>query len=504
MKVILSGNSFKYETEAVLKLFFPVMSFSFVSLQQGCELPQIEDDSVFLCRDVLQEYANLSVSVNICGVSAERDGRIAQDSDDFEHDCEFALCRMLFECLREITGITPEWGVLTGVRPVKLVSRLKRSGMTDEEVANRLKNTCCVSEQKIRLALKTAQTQEPLVRSLPKNSVSLYVSIPFCPSRCAYCSFVSQTVGSFRKLMPEYTDMLCIELERSADMVKRLGLSLDTVYFGGGTPTSLEAEALERIMKKISECFDTSKLREYTVEAGRPDTITAQKLRVIKENGGDRVSVNPQTLNQSVLDIIGRKHTVEQFFEGYSLAKSVGFRAVNVDLIAGLPSDTYEGFCETLENIVSLKPENITVHALSIKRSADMMQGSKEDLSADVASRDIAFSGDFLLREGYLPYYLYRQKNQLGNQENVGWEKGDTQGVYNINMMEEIQTVIACGAGGSTKIVAGEKNIRRLYNPKYPLEYLRHFDDFVLNRKDEAEKMIGEILSEGKELNVRV
>ena len=502
MTLIFVGHGFKYELEAVCKLFYPVQTFSFVFLGDGEPTPEVEGDVCVISRKIDGSTAKMSVRAVISGREVYSEDALNTNIPDFEHRCELMLCGMLFKSLKEQTGITPEWGMLTGVRPVKLVTRLKNSGMDEPAIYGRLKNDLFVTDEKIRLACETAKNQQAAVGNLPVRSVSLYVSIPFCPSRCAYCSFVSQTVSSFKSLIPDYVDRLCTELERIADAVNGLSLTLDTVYFGGGTPTSLEASELERIMKTVSRLFDLSKLREYTVEAGRPDTVTPEKLRIIRDNGGDRVSVNPQTMRDSVLKAIGRRHTVGQFLEAYELAKKTGFKAVNVDLIAGLPTDSFDGFCESLTRVIELDPENITVHALSIKRAADLMQSGGEGLSPEETSRMIAFSNRELLDAGYRPYYLYRQKNQLGNQENVGWEKGGNVGVYNVNMMEEIQTVLAAGAGGSTKIVSAADKIERLYNPKYPLEYIRRFEDTVLTRKDEALRKMAEILSVGGKLTL--
>lgn len=494
MTLVFVGHDFKYEIEAVCKLFFPVESFQFLYGDKEDDFTGINGDYCILTKTENGQTAQLSAFARVGGKEIANCKAIPLDSGSYRHDCEFGLCRLLFDCLTELTGIKPEWGVLTGVRPVKLVTGLKNSGMSKPELYSYMQGTLRVSKDKIDLAYDTAENQRRCIESLPKRSVSLYVSIPFCPSRCRYCSFVSQTVESFFKLIPDYVSALCDEISRTAEIVRDLGLTLDTVYFGGGTPTALSADELELIMQTIAAKFDLSKLREYTVEAGRPDTVTRDKLRVIRENGGDRVSVNPQTLHQNVLDAIGRRHTVEQFFEAYGIAKEMGFKAVNVDLIAGLPNDTFDGFCDTLDRIIALDPENITVHALSIKRAADFMQENELRLSAEETSKMIGRSNRSLYASGYSPYYLYRQKNQLGNQENVGWQKGGTVGIYNVNMMEEIQTVLAVGAGGSTKIVADEQHITRLYNPKYPLEYLKRFDETVLARKQEAERTLKMIL----------
>lgn len=497
MTAVMIGQNFKYEIEAVLKLFFPIRSFNFIFLRDGEPLPEIFGDRIVLSRRIYSGCAELCSYAEISGESVSLKNMLRVDTPDFEHSCEFALCELAFDSLSRLTGITPAWGILTGVRPVKLINKLKAAGLGDREIEERLKKKCRVSEEKIKLALETAKTREGAVSALPKNGFSLYVSIPFCPSRCAYCSFVSQTVESFKRLIPEYAEKLCEEISVTAELISGLGLRLDTVYFGGGTPTSLEPQTLDMIMKKIASSFDLSGIREYTVEAGRPDTVTEEKLYTIKQNGGNRVSVNPQTLNPAVLETIGRKHTVEQFYEAFALAKKAGFSAVNVDLIAGLPRDGLESFKASLDGVIALSPENITVHALSVKRSSDLMHAENFKLGSAEAAEMTAYSSRALFKAGYRPYYLYRQKNQAGNQENVGWEKGGTVGIYNVNMMEDIQTVIAVGAGGSTKTVAGEAKIDRFYNPKYPLEYIKKFDETVIARKKEATKRLSEIIKEG-------
>lgn len=493
MTVILRGHNFKYEIEAVCKLFFPVRGFSFLCFEGSEQYSDPGGDIIVLTREITGESTRLSVFSWLGESSDSLSESISSEALDFEKACEFILCRLLFMLLRKATGASPEWGMLTGVRPVKLISGLKARGMSDEEICSQLEKNCFVSREKTLLALKTAENQSALISATPKNSVSLYVSIPFCPSRCAYCSFVSQTVAGFYRLMPEYVRRLCEEISLVGEIVRSEGLVLDAVYFGGGTPTSLSAEDLETVMRAVSKSFDLSRLREYTVEAGRPDTVTPEKLRAILDNGGDRISVNPQTLTQSVLDAIGRRHTVEEFFSAYEAAERAGFKRINVDLIAGLPTDSFSGFEKSLRGVLELSPANITVHALSIKRSADLMQGGSETLSAAETSKMIALSNALLSERGYSPYYLYRQKNQLGNQENVGWEIGGTAGVYNVNIMEEIQTVLAVGAGASTKVVSGGK-IARFYNPKYPLEYLKKFDETVAARKREAANKISEAL----------
>lgn len=489
MTVLLINNEFKYETEAVIKLFFPVRRFGFVNMTTA---PSSYPDGDFALLE-LNQGCVISV-VRIGDKTLEK--QLTLESGFSDSDAERAICRLLFLSLRELTGIYPRWGMLTGVRPVKLIYRLRAKGLSNGEISRFLAEQYYVSEEKSRLAVATADAQSEALKSLPKRGASLYVSVPFCPSRCSYCSFVSQTVAQFGRLMPDYVRLLCEELDAAAGVFSDLGLVLDTVYFGGGTPTSLTAEQLALLMEKIRAKFDLSRLREYTVEAGRPDTVTAEKLHVIKQLGADRISVNPQTLVPDVLEAIGRKHTVGQFFEAYELAEKTGFKAINVDLIAGLPTDTPYGYASTVDKVIALKPANITVHALSVKRAADLIQDSDAVSDAVTASEMLNCSTEKLTSAGYVPYYLYRQKNQVGNLENVGWMRDNAVGIYNVNMMEEVQTVIAVGAGGSTKLVAGDAKIERIYNPKYPLEYIKRFNETVLPRKTEAKMRLEKLLAE--------
>lgn len=495
MTLIFSGNEFKYETEAVCKLFFPVERFGFIFADSDIGEVKPDDDFVFVSRIKANHTTLLTVYAKIDGKAHKEYEKLLNDTADYENECEFLLGRLTYKALCTITGKCPEWGILTGVRPVKLFNKLRAKGMTRDEIADYLRQRYLISDEKINIGMLTAENQDRIIESMPKRSFSLYVSIPFCPTRCSYCSFVSQTVASFKKLMPEYVKKLCEEIEYTAKLVEPYGLTLDTVYFGGGTPTSIEAEDLDVICKTISDNFHLTHLREYCIEAGRPDTITEEKLRVIKENGCKRISINPQTMHDSVLEAIGRKHTVKQFLDSYYLAREVGFDAVNIDLIAGLPTDTLDGFKETVESVIALQTENVTVHALSIKRAADLMQDSS-NVDESCAEKMIAYATKRLLESGYEPYYLYRQKNQLGNQENIGWTKSGYEGIYNINIMEEVQTIIAVGAGGSTKLVDLEHGeLERFFNPKYPLDYLRLYDT-VISRKEEASRLLGEMLNE--------
>lgn len=467
MTVSLIANDCKYETEAVIKLFFPLMRFSFVYDSE----PSGPDNIILSAKERI-----------FVRVSAE--GRTAEDSAPLpdDGDIEGALCRMLFRLLCSFTATEPEWGCLTGIRPVKKINELSAQGLDDDSIKARLKEKYFISDKKFELALRTARTQRHALDTLDeRNSFSLYIGIPFCPSRCSYCSFVSHSITSrgAHELIPQYVDKLCEEIEQTAEAVRRRGCFCDTVYFGGGTPTAIDAAYLDRIMKTVGSCFDLSKLREYTVEAGRPDTVTAEKLAVIRENGADRISVNPQTLSDDVLRNIGRIHTSQQFYDAFELARKAGFDNINCDTIAGLPGDTYEGFCDTLSRLTALSPECITVHTLTVKRSARLFGSvSRDDLAADEILRSMVDHGvQSLVSAGYEPYYLYRQKNTVGNLENVGYARPGRESLYNIYIMEERQNIIACGCGGSTKLTDPDTGkITRYFNYKYPYEYISRYD----------------------------
>lgn len=478
MKLVFSGNEYKYEIEGVMKLFIPATLFDIVYEDK---IPH-NDDFAFVRMKQFDNYALLYVICSYNGKKAKK--AVKANADD---DFELCLSRLLFKAMSQITGIVPKWGVITGIRPVKQVNRYLNRNMTQSEIFDALQKDYLCSAEKCGIAMKTAAAQKKILDELDKNSFSLYVSIPFCPTRCSYCSFVSQSIEQCMGQIPEYLDNLCREIEYTGSLVKKYGLTLDTVYFGGGTPTTLEADQLERLMQTIAKSFDMSHVREYTVEAGRPDTITREKLEAIKKNGCTRVSINPQTLSDSVLVKIGRKHTTEQFFSAYELARQVGFDCINTDIIAGLPSDTPESFAGTVDKLIELGAENITVHTLSIKRAARLNHQREEGLLENPADKMVGYATKRLLESGYAPYYLYRQKNMLENLENIGWSKPGSESLYNVYIMEEVQTIIAVGAGGSTKLVDLDgKRLERVFNYKFPLEYNKHFD-LMLEKKKEIE-----------------
>jgi len=377
------------------------------------------------------------------------------------------------------TGATPPWGILTGVRPSKLAMEMIESGMTEEECAAVFKKEYSVTERKAYLAARVASAEKRLITPELYDECSLYVAIPFCPSRCSYCSFVSFTSKKLLSLVPSYLEVLLKEIKRVADIVKLTGKNVTTVYIGGGTPTVLTEAQLESLLSAIAESFDLSKVREFTLEAGRPDTITAEKMECAKKYGVTRVSVNTQTLNEEVLASIGRAHTADDFFGAYDIARKSGIRDINVDLIAGLPGESFESFASSVDRVVALRPENITVHTFCVKKSADVKKSVQNVFSGDhlTAVKSVDYSQKIMNEAGYFPYYMYRQKNTRGNLENVGFSLKGKEGLYNIYMMEEIQSIFAIGASAVTKLVTVDKaakavNIKRIAENKYPFEYI--------------------------------
>ena len=422
-------------------------------------------------------YDGETVSVNavIDGLSRGYSESAAPDK------AELITARLIFRALSEITGYTPPWGVLTGVRPSKLMLRLI-SLYGREGAEAYFRDDLLVSPRKTELAVTVAANEQKIISLSRPESFSLYISIPFCPSRCSYCSFVSHSITSpnAKKLYPGYISRLADEIALTGGYAKKNGLRLESVYFGGGTPGILGAQDLDRLQTAIEENFVTGSLREYTVEMGRPDTITAEKLEMLRLHGVDRISINPQTFNRKTLEAIGRKHTEEQAVEAYRLARTFDFRCINMDLIAGLPGETADDFRLSLETALELSPENITVHSLALKRSSSLNQSGARVESGIEAGKMLDYSYGALTGAGYIPYYMYRQSKCVGNLENTGWCKPGTEGLYNVYMMEECHTVLAAGAGGVTKLCEpGGTYVERIFNYKYPYEYISGFDEII-------------------------
>lgn len=464
MNLYVKNHSFWFELENLTRLFFPNEKITVYKEFETTEAPYI--------------YTEVSEKVII---SAEINGFTKSLSADKADDNELAAAQLLYKILCEYTGITQPWGLLTGVRPVKLLRRIKEE-VGEERAKSKFTDEFFVSREKLLLAEETEHNEKKILDLSRPESFSLYVGIPFCPSRCSYCSFVMSSIERAKKLIDPYTELLCKEIEATARIAKNLGLRLETVYFGGGTPTTLNAQQLDRVLNTVNNNFDMSTCREFTVEAGRPDTIDRERLFALKENNVDRISINPQTVNDSVLREIGRKHTAEQFYKAFELARECGFDNINTDLIAGLPTDTFESFKESLDSIRNLSPECITVHTLCMKRASTLThQGvilNKADASE--ARKMLEYTQNTLTSDGYIPYYMYRQSRMVGNLENVGWSKKGFESLYNVYVMDETHTILACGSGGVTKLKNNETDyLERIFNFKYPYEYIDRFDEMI-------------------------
>ncbi len=393
--------------------------------------------------------------------------------------------KLFYQMLVKRTGHELPWGSLTGIRPTKIALSRLEEGWKEEDIRRFMKETYMTSDEKIDLSIEIAAREKRLLEPLDYDrGYSLYVGIPFCPTTCLYCSFTSYPISKWKGRTRLYLEALFKELEYTAARMK--GRPLDTIYFGGGTPTSLPAEDIDAILCKLEQLFDTKNALEFTVEAGRPDSITEEKLKVLASHGISRISINPQTMNQKTLELIGRRHTVENVKEKFHIARELGFDNINMDLIMGLPGEDLDDVKHTLEEIEALKPDSLTVHSLAIKRAArlNMFKEDYADLKINNTPEMITLSEACARRMGMEPYYLYRQKNMAGNFENVGYSLPGKACIYNILIMEEMQTIAACGAGTTTKVVFPSENRReRCENVKEVEQYISRIDEMI-GRKD--------------------
>ena len=473
------GHSFDYEMEKLARLFLP-----FERIIAADDIGQ--DENWAVCKIEETEVATHAMAkLCLSGKIAEHTAVVEHRTDSFKKDCQLTLARQLYYCFRDITGYVPEWGILTGIRPAKLFSHIaSNSGLASAEKA--FSEDYLANRNKISLCAEAAEGERKIISLSSPKSFSLYLSVPFCPTRCSYCSFVSHSVEKAKDMIPQYVDYLCRELKITAQIAKKYNLQLETVYMGGGTPTTLSAEQLQIVLATVWDNFDMSHVREFTVEAGRPDTITAEKLIAIRKGGATRISINPQTLNDNVLKAIGRNHTAEQTIDAFMLAREMGFNNINMDLIAGLPEDTTESFGETLEGILKLDPESVTVHALSMKRASTLTaHGEFPELKCgEVAASMVDYARSVLTQNGILPYYMYRQSKTVGNLENVGYAKVGFEGLYNVYIMDETHTILACGASAVTKLKSYDTgDISRIFNFKYPYEYISRFDEQIQRKE---------------------
>lgn len=472
MKLYVIGNGFRYELENICRLFFP---FEKIEVSDTLEAAQ---EDFFAAAEV--EGTVLSVRLKKGDFDRIDRRDIGVQPDD---EVERMLAVMLYELMCLLTGMRPQWGILTGVRPGKLMRRMAEQ-MGEDGARRYFSEKLLCSDKKIDLVYEAAQNEEKIIATSRPDHFSLYLSVPFCPTRCSYCSFVSHSVERSMKLVDEYVRLLCLELEATGKIAREQGLRLSTVYIGGGTPTTLSAEQLKTVMTTVADNFDVGIATEYTVEAGRPDTVTAEKLDAIMAGGATRISINPQTLNDRVLEAIGRRHTSQQTLEAFRLARSRGFDNINMDLIAGLPLDTDESFNATLDGVLALSPESVTVHTLSLKRASRMTMGGDlpEAEAGALADRMLTDANRRLCGADYRPYYLYRQSKTVGNLENTGYAKKGYESLYNIFIMDETHSILACGASAVTKLRSADGYIERVFNFKYPYEYISRFDE-IISRK---------------------
>lgn len=393
------------------------------------------------------------------------------------------LQQSFYKAAIQILPHAPAWGALAGVRPTKISTRHLLEGGTAKSAAQLLERTYFVTPERAALAASCSESTVHAASLLRPEDISVYVGIPFCPSRCSYCSFVSRSIGKRTELLEPYLQALLQEIRKTGELLTSSGKKVRSLYIGGGTPTTLSAAQLQMLMGAIRESFDLSECLEYTVEGGRPDTLDAEKMAVIRAMGADRISINPQTMEDHVLRACGRLHKAEDILHCLDDAQSAGFAAINMDLIAGLPEDSYEGFCRSLDAVAARKPANITVHTLALKKGADLFESRNQLPSQQEVTRMVAYANAVLPRLGYKPYYLYRQKYMSGSFENVGWSREHLDCLYNIYMMEELHSIVSLGGGGMSKVNLPGGKLERFHNPKFPEQYISMIDE-VLRQKE--------------------
>ncbi len=479
IKFILKGHNLPHEVQTIVQVFYPNRHYY--------ETDEISDET-YTVISILENGIN-GAELYDCGKFV---GRYEESFDKSEiiniKEKKRKIKTAIFRLLTKITGYTPVWGILTGIRPAKTVNDLIDDGMTEKEALDFLCEKYFVSEEKAKLSIKVALEERNILKASNKDDISVYIGIPFCPTRCLYCSFTSYPLFQYKNKVDKYIDTLIKEIEFISDYTSKYNVK--NIYIGGGTPTSLNEEQLERLLTAVDNNFDVKNTVEYTVEAGRPDTITEQKLVIMKNHNVSRISINPQTMNQKTLDLIGRKHTVEDIKYIFEKAREIGHNNINMDIILGLPEEKAADVAHTMEEIMKLSPENVTVHTLAVKRASRLKE--QFDLytltSLEEMEKMLSVSYSYAEKMGLKPYYMYRQKNMVGSFENVGYCKEGTEGIYNVEIMEENQTIFGCGAGATTKTVDKETGrIERIFNVKSVDDYISRIDE-MLDRKKEGLK----------------
>ena len=466
MKLTLIGHDDRYAVEQLQLSLFPDSEGEAVStLHRG------------------KTWLTATAKITVNGVTAHASRRIktAEETVRLRRRC---LQQSYYLAAKQLLPVTPPWGALAGVRPTKITTKHMLEGGTPQSADKLLRDVYYVTADRRRLAVECSASTVRAAGLLQPGDVSLYVGIPFCPTRCSYCSFVSRTIGKKTELLEPYLQALEQEMAVTGRLLKQSGRTVRTVYIGGGTPTTLSAPQMARLLDGIRQQFDLSRCIEFTVEGGRPDTLDPEKLRTIRAHGADRMSINPQTMEDRVLRACARPHKAADVLRAYGEAVDAGFPAVNMDLIAGLPTDTVEGFCRSLDTVAAMNPANITVHTLALKKGADLFEKRENLPSAEAVTEMVAYAGKTLRSLGYKPYYLYRQKYMSGSFENVGWSRDNLDCLYNIYMMEEVHTILSLGGGGMNKVNLPDGTLRRFHNPKFPEQYIELLPS-VLQQKEE-------------------
>ena len=476
MKLLLRGHDDRYAVEQLQLALFPDEPM------EPVDAPFSGDGAVSALH-VGKTWLTATAELTLHGKTARASRRLRADRADVPSRRRL-LQNAYYDAAVQLRD-PPEWGSLSGVRPTKLTTRCLLGGGTAADADRLLRERYHVSPARRRLCVEASLATAEAVKRLEPNDVSVYIGIPFCPTRCIYCSFVSASTEKTAGLLPQYLDALIRELETVGRLLAASGRRVRTLYIGGGTPTTLSTPQLRQLMDAIRTHFDLSGLIEYTVEGGRPDTLDDEKLRAIRVGGCDRVSINPQTMNDAVLRAVGRRHTAAQTVEAFEAARRAGFDGINMDLIAGLPGDTPESFAASLDAVLALAPSNVTVHTLALKRGAELAMRQLTLPSAEDVRQMLQYAERALRERGYAPYYLYRQKYMSGSFENVGWCKPGYAGLYNIYMMEELHSILSLGGGAMTKINLPDGTLERFHNPKFPQQYLARLDD-VLAQKAQA------------------
>ena len=494
----INKAQFEYDIHSLVKAFYPEE-----------EVRVLTPESVIRDRKILEQPVDMEivfgedkVVFKVAGIDSGKETGCAEtieDSEVYGHvytwhvedekgvDYKNAFKRFLYNSLREETGISLPWGNLTGIRPTKIAMSMLEQGKSEEEITVFLKSEHLVSEEKAALGINIAKREMEILKPLHyENGYSLYIGIPFCPTTCLYCSFTSFPISLWKERIADYLDAL----EKEIDFISYIyrDKALDTVYIGGGTPTSLSADELDRLLTKLKASFDFSTVQEFTVEAGRADSITKEKLSVLYRHGVTRISVNPQTMKQETLKLIGRQHTVKQVVDAFYMAREVGFDNINMDIILGLPGEKEEDVKETINAIEALSPDSLTVHSLAVKRASALAQLIRESGGSVIDSlhntdETMCVAKEGAQRMGMFPYYLYRQKNMAGNFENVGYAKEGKYGIYNILIMEEVQTIVALGAGTVTKRVYGDGRIERCDTVKDVSLYIERIEEMIERKR---------------------